>query len=56
MTPGKKLVIIALNVSEPQNYQVKVDGLLLGYNAEAQRFWGEVDAEKAERRFVTVTR
>ena len=56
LTPGKKLVIIALNVSEPQNYQVKVDGLLLGYNAEAQRFWGEVDAEKAERRFVTVTR
>ncbi len=56
LTPGKKLVIVSLSVSDPQNYSVRVGGTVLGYNADAKRFWGEVETSLAERKNVEVIR
>ncbi len=56
LTPGKKLVIVALTASDPQNYTVQVSGTVLGYNADAKRFWGEVDADQALRSNVKISR
>jgi len=56
LTPGKKLVIVTLSVSDPQNYTVRVSGTTLGYNPDAKRFWGEVETSLAERKNVEVIR
>jgi len=56
LTPGKKLVIVTLSVADPQNYTVRVSGTALGYNYDARRFWGEVEAGQAERKNVEVIR
>lgn len=56
LTPGKKLVIVTLSVSDPQNYTVRVSGTVLGYNYDARRFWGEVESSLAERKNVEVIR
>ncbi len=56
LTPGKKLVIVTLSVSDPQNYTVRVSGTALGYNSDARRFWGEIEASLAERKNVEVIR
>ncbi len=53
---GKKLVIVKLSVPDPQNYTVKVAGTSLGYNADAKRFWGEIDEADAVREKVVVSR
>lgn len=56
LTPGKKMVIVKLSASDPQNYTVTVAGTSLGYNAEAKRFWGEIDEADAVREKVVVSR
>ncbi len=56
LTPGKKLVIVTLSVSDPQNYTVRVSGTALGYNYDARRFWGEIETSLAERKNVEVIR
>jgi hypothetical protein len=56
LTPGKKLVIVTLSVSDPQNYTVRVSGTALGYNSDARRFWGEIEASQAELKNVEVIR
>jgi hypothetical protein len=56
LTPGKKLVIVTLSVSDPQNYTVRVSGTALGYNYDARSFWGEIDTSLAERKNVEVIR
>jgi hypothetical protein len=50
------MVIVKLNASDPQNYTVKVAGTPLGYNADAKRFWGEIDEADALREKVVVSR
>jgi len=56
LTPGKKLVIVTLSVTDPQNYTVRVSGTALGFNYDARRFWGEIEASQAERKNVEVIR
>lgn len=56
LTPGKKLVIVTLSVSDPQNYTVRVSGTTLSYNYDARRFWGEIETSLAERKNVEVIR
>jgi len=56
LTPGKKMVIVVLNVSDPENYTVTVGETSLGYNAEAKSFWGEIDSDDALRSKVIVSR
>ena len=56
LTPGKKMVIVKLSASDPQNYTVKVAETSLGYNADAKRFWGEIDEADAVREKVVVSR
>jgi hypothetical protein len=56
LTPGKKMVIVKLSASDPQNYTVTVAGTSLGYNADAKRFWGEINEVDAVREKVVVSR
>jgi len=56
LTPGKKMVIVTLSAPDPENYTVKVGGTVLGYNAGAKSFWGEVDNDDAFRSKVAISR
>lgn len=55
LSPGKTLVIVELNVTDPQNYSVAVAGQALNFDATNQRFFGEVNTPDATRANVVVT-
>jgi len=56
ITPGKKLVVVILDVPDPQNYEVAVGGHDLGEYREAiNGFRGEVDKADAEESKVVAT-
>ncbi len=56
ITPGNKLVIVVLNVSDPENYEVTVGDTLLNYRESVGGFTGEVDTDSADIRQTEVTR
>lgn len=56
LTPGMKMVIVKIDVSDPQNYSVTVADTPLGYNDDAKRFWGEISEADAVRENVVVSR
>ncbi len=55
LTPGKKIVVVILNVSEPDDYEVRVGGTKLKYQDSAGGFRGEVNEEDAEISKVEIT-
>jgi len=55
LVPGKKIVIVTLNTTTPENYNVAVAGTPLTYNASAKKFAGEVDEADAVDSKVVVT-
>jgi len=55
LVPGKKIVIVTLNTTTPENYNVAVAGTPLTYNASAKKFAGEVDEADAVDAKVVVT-
>ncbi len=54
LDPGKKMVVVTLTVSDPQNYRVYIAGELLAYNAAGEWFSGEVGEENALQSKVAV--
>jgi len=56
ISPGKKVVVVLLDVSEPQNYKVSVGGTPLIYNESIDGFLGEIYEEGAEHGNVVVVK
>lgn len=56
LSPGKKMVIVLLDVDDPQEYDGKVTiaDITLGYSDAVGGFVGEVDEEDAERHKIKV--
>ncbi len=54
ISPGKKLVVVMLDVDNPENYIVKVGQTSLQYRASIEGFRGEVDEDEADRSKVSV--
>jgi len=54
IAPGKKLVVVTLTVSDPQNYRVYVAGETLVYSAAVAGFSGEVREKNALQSKVAV--
>ena len=54
ISPGKKLVIVMLDVANPEDYIVKVGETNLQYRASIEGFRGEVDEAEADRSKVSV--
>jgi len=55
LTPGKKMVVVILDVDDPQSYSVSVGGTILEYSDAVGGFRGEVDEADAVRSKVVVT-
>ncbi len=49
VTPGKRLVIVTLDVDDPDRYRVTVGGVLLNYSGSINSYLGEVDKDLALR-------
>ncbi len=56
ISPGSKLVIVILDVADPENYRVEIAGIVLEYSEEVSAFLGEVDENDAREDNVTVSR
>ncbi len=56
ISPGSKLVIVILDVADPENYRVEIAGNTLEYSEEVNAFLGEVDENDAHEDNVTVNR
>ena len=54
ISPGKKLVIVMLDVANPEDFIVKVGQTSLQYRASIEGFRGEVDEDEADRSKVSV--
>lgn len=54
VAPGKKLVVVTLTASDPQNYRVYVAGETLIYSAAVAGFAGEIREENALQSKVAV--
>lgn len=55
LSPGKTMVLVKLNTSNPEEYTVKVGNVTLQYNATGGKFWGEVDTALALESNVVVS-
>ncbi len=55
LVPGKSVVIVTLDTTNPENYNVAVAGTPLTYNTNAKKFAGEVDTTDAVESKVVVT-
>ena len=55
LVPGKSIVIVTLDTTNPENYNVAVAGTPLTYNTKAKKFAGEVDTTDAVQSKVVVT-
>lgn len=56
VTPGKRLVIVTLNVDDPDHYRVTVAGAFLDYSDAIECYLGEVSEEDALREKTAVYR
>ena len=56
ISPGKKMVVVILNVSGPEDYTVKVGETELEYRDSIDGFRGETHVEEAKLSKVSVTR
>ena len=56
ISPGKKMVVVILNVSDPEKYTVQVGETGLEYRDSIEGFRGEVHEEEAKRNKVSISR
>ena len=55
LSPGKKMVVVILNVTDPEEYTVQVGETELEYRDSIEGFRGEVHEDEAKRSKVSVS-